>query len=119
MAFLLITIILFVFSLCLLFHYILPTVQRYRQLLKEFQNITFLSLSKIPLIGNLHHFDKRPYMLFRLVCRLAKQAQDQNKGLFCLWIGIRPRLFLCSGQGLEVDFTSNYIHFYIYYFSSF
>ena len=98
----LLTIIALLFPVLLILYYIISALQRYKHLVKDYQNITFLSLSKIPIIGNVHHFDKRPHLVFNLICRLAKQAQDQNKGLFCLWIGMTPRLFLCSGEGLEV-----------------
>ena len=102
MALPLLTIIALLSPVLLILYYIISALQRYKRLVKDYQNITFLSLSKIPIIGNVHHLDKQPHLVFNLLCQLAKQAQDKNKGLFCLWIGMTPRLFLCSGQGLEV-----------------
>jgi len=101
--------------LCLLLllaiiYYILPPLQRHKRLLQDYRNISFLPLSSIPFIGNLHQFDKRPHVFFRLICQLAKQSQDQGKGLFCIWFGITPRLLLCSAQGLEV-YISNHFYF--------
>lgn len=83
-------------------YYLFPIFRRHRQLLKDYRNISPLPLSSIPLIGNLHQFDKRQPVFFQLLCRLAKQCQDQGTGLFCLWTGMVPRLFLCSSEGLEV-----------------
>jgi hypothetical protein len=98
----LLSIIVLLFLLFLILYHIISALLERNRLLKDYQNISFLSLSPIPFIGNVHHFDKRSHVVFQLFCQLAKQAQDQNKGLFCFWFGLKPRLFLCSGQGLEV-----------------
>lgn len=102
MSFLLPIILISLLLLLIFVKYVAPILQRHRQLLKDYRNISFLPLSSIPFVGNLHQFDKRSAVFFQLLCRLTKQCQDQNQGLFCLWFGISPRLFLCSGQGLEV-----------------
>ena len=86
----------------LIVHYIYPFFRRRQQLLKDYRNITPLPLSSIPLIGNLHLFDKRQPVFFRLLCQLSKQCQDEGTGLFCLWFAVTPRVFLCSGEGIEV-----------------
>ncbi len=100
MIILLTTIIALIFILIAKF--ILPLLIRHSQLQKDYRNITLLPLSSIPFIGNVHQFDKRPYVFFQLLIRLAKESQDQNKGVFCLWCGIWPTIFLCTGEGLEV-----------------
>ncbi|CAF4585304.1 unnamed protein product [Rotaria sp. Silwood1] len=84
----------------------LPILLRHKRLQKDYKNISFLPLSPIPLIGNIPQFDKQHHVFFQLLCRLAKQSQDEGKGLFCIWLGITPRIFLCSGQGLE-SFINN------------
>ena len=96
-------------------YYMLPVFQRHQQLLKEYKNISLLPLSFISFIGNLRQIDKRHEVFFRLLCQLAKQAQNQGQGLFCLWIGMSPRIFLCSGEGLEVN-TSNYFYMKLFSF---
>ncbi|CAF3843724.1 unnamed protein product [Rotaria sordida] len=83
-----------------------PVLLRHKQLQKDYKNISLLPLSSIPLIGNIPQFDKQHHVFFQLLCRLAKQSQDEGKGLFCIWLGITPRIFLCSGQGLE-SFINN------------
>ncbi len=100
MIILLTTIIALIFILIAKF--ILPLLIRHSQLQKDYRNITLLPLSSIPFVGNLNQFDKRPHVFLQLVFRLAKESQDQNKGVFCLWCGIWPMIFLCTGQGLEV-----------------
>ncbi len=105
------------FLLLAIVYYILPVYQRYKQLVKEYRNITFLPLSSVPFLGNIHQFDKRPHVLFQMVCQLTKQCQDQGTGLFCLWYGYRPRVFLCSARGLEVG-TLKYFYFKILSFPS-
>jgi hypothetical protein len=82
--------------------FILPILIRYSQLKKDYQNISPLPLSSIPFVGNVHQFDKRTYVFYELITRLAKECQDQNKGVFCLWYTIKPMIILCSGKGLEV-----------------
>jgi hypothetical protein len=91
-----------ILTLVVIVKFVLPILIRYSQLQKDYRNITLLPLSSIPFIGNLHQFDKRPHVLCQLLLRLAKESQDQNKGAFCLWCGIWPMIFLCTGQGLEV-----------------
>jgi hypothetical protein len=98
---LLLTIIV-VLILIVIIKFVLPILIRHSQLQKEYRNITLLPLSSIPFMGNLHQFDKRPHVFFQSLLRQAKESQDQNKGVFCLWCGIWPTIFLCTGEGLEV-----------------
>ncbi len=89
-------------SLLLIVNYILPIFKQHSQLQKDYRNITLLSLSSIPFIGNLHLIDKRPHVFFQLLCRMSKLCQDQEKGIFCLWYALWPMIFLCTAKGLEV-----------------
>lgn len=103
--------------LLIIIYYILPVYQRYKQLMKDYRNISYLPISSIPLVGNLHKFDKQSHVFFQQLCQSAKQCQEQGKGVFCIWIGITPRLFLCSGRGLEVVLFKCF-EFKIHFFSS-
>jgi hypothetical protein len=94
--------ILVVLLFILIVKWVLPNWKRHSQLLKDYQNISVLPLSPIPFVGNVHQFDKRTYMFYKLVFRLAKECQDQDKGLFCIWYTLSPIIFLCSAKGLEV-----------------
>jgi hypothetical protein len=38
----------------------------------------------------------------QLLCRMSKQSQDQDKGIFCLWYALWPMTFICTAKGLEV-----------------
>ena len=96
------TILIVCLLLLLIVHYIYPFFRRHQQLLKDYQNITLLPVAFIPWIGNLHQIDKRPSVFFQFLIRLGKQCQDLGTGLFCLWVGTTPRVFLCSSEGLEV-----------------
>ncbi len=93
--------------------FILPQLIRHSQLQKHYRSISPLPLSPIPFIGNLHQSDRRMYVFYELLLQLAKECQNQNKGVFCIWSAMRPVIFLCSGQGLEVYtfsiFSSNTI----------
>lgn len=102
MALLLTVVIFWLFILLAAVYYVVPALLQHKRLVKEYRNISFLSLSSIPFVGNIHLIDKRPDVFFQFLCQLAKQAQDKNKGLFCLWYSLWPMVFICSGQGLEV-----------------
>jgi len=102
MLLLLTTIIAFLLLLLIIVNYVLPVLKRHSQLQKDYRNISFLPLSSIPFVGNLHLIDQRPYVFFQLLCRMAKVCQDQDKGIFCLWYALWPMTFLCTGKGLEV-----------------
>jgi hypothetical protein len=91
-----------VLILIVIVKFISPILIRYSQLQKDYQNITLLPLSPIPYIGNAHQFNKPPHIATELLIRLAKECQDQNKGAFCIWFGLWPKVVLCSGKGLEV-----------------
>lgn len=95
-------IIIFLLLLFVFVNYILPVFKRHSQLQKDYQNISFLPLSSIPFLGNLHLIDKRPHVFYQLLCRMAKECQDQDKGIFCLWYALWPMTFLCTAKGLEV-----------------
>jgi hypothetical protein len=86
----------------LIVKYILPILTRHSQLQKDYQNISFLPLSSIPFVGNLHLIDKRPDVFFRLLCRMSRECQNLDKGIFCLWYALWPMTFLCTAKGLEV-----------------
>ncbi len=101
MVFLLTITIVFLLVLAVVY-YILPVLLQHRKLQNEYRNISLLPISSIPFVGNTVQINKEPPVFFRIICQLAKQCQDQGKGLFCLWYTLWPMLFLCSGQGLEV-----------------
>jgi hypothetical protein len=86
----------------LIVKWILPIFKRHSQLQKDYQNISLLPVSSIPFVGNVHQFDKKTYIFYKLILQLAKQCQDQDKGLFCIWLSLSPVIFLCSAKGLEV-----------------
>ncbi len=86
----------------LILKYVLPILKRHSQLQKDYENISLLPLSSVPFVGNVHQFDKRTYIFYKLLFRLGQECQDQGKGLFCIWYTIWPMIFLCSGKGLEV-----------------
>lgn len=86
----------------LVVYYVYPFFRRREQLLKDYRTITPLPFSSIPFLGNLHLFDKRRHVFFQFLCQLSKQSQDQGSGLFCLWFGVAPRVFVCSGEGIKV-----------------
>ena len=109
MALPLTVIVLFLFLFLIILYYLVPILVRYRRLQKDYRNITFLPLSAIPFVGNLHQLDPRPHIFFQLICQLSKESQDQGKGLFCLWYTLWPMVFLCSGQGLEVSILNSFI----------
>ena len=111
MLLLLTIIIVLVFPI--LVKFIVPILVRHSQLQKDYKNITLLPLSPIPFVGNLHKFDKRPDGFFELLCRMSKECQNQDKGLFCLWYAFWPVVFLCSGKGLEV--RTNFINLFMFY----
>jgi hypothetical protein len=92
-------------------NYVWPVFGRYLQLRKDFRTITLLPLSFIPFVGNLHHFDRRPYVFLQSIYRLAKECQNQNKGLFCIWYSLKPILILCSAKGLEVIINTYHLFF--------
>ena len=82
---------------------ILPLWRRHLQLRKDYQNITPLPISRIPFVGHIRHLNLEPHLGLQLACKLSKECQDQNKGLFCLWYSIWPMVLICSGRGLEVS----------------
>ena len=86
----------------IVFKFILPFVTRHSQLQQDYQNITLIPVSSIPFLGHLSYLNEQPRDVFQLVCRLSKECQDQDKGLFCLWYAMWPATFLCSAKGLEV-----------------
>ena len=97
-----------IFLFLIIVKFILPKLIDHSQLQKEYRSISLLPLSPIPFVGNLHQFDKRTYVFYELNLRLAKECQHQNKGVYCLWASMRPMIFLCSGQGLEVNTFSTF-----------
>ncbi len=90
----------------LILKYVLPILKRQSQLRKDYQNISFLPLSSIPFVGNLHKFDKQPYDFFQLLCRISKLCQEQDTGIFCLWYSLWPVTVICTAKGLEVCIDS-------------
>jgi hypothetical protein len=86
----------------LILKYVLPILKRHSQLRKDYQNISFLPLSSIPFVGNLHKLDKQPYDFFQLLCRISKLCQEQDKGIFCIWYSLWPVTVICTAKGLEV-----------------
>jgi hypothetical protein len=109
----LLLIITVVLILIVIVKFISPILIRHSQLQKDYQNITLLPLSSIPFIGNLHFIDKRSHIVSQLFLRLAKECQEQNKGVYCFWFGLRPTIILCSEKGLEV------FHNFIFVFTNF
>lgn len=114
-------VILVALLLILIFKYISPYWKQYLKLNRDYQNISLLPISPIPFIGNIHQFDKRTYMFFKLLTHLSRECQEQGKGLYCVWYSIHPMIFLCSGKGLEVLGSyhlvlpfSSFIHLDIY-----
>ncbi len=86
----------------LILKYVLPILKRHSQLRKDYENISFLPLSSIPFVGNVHQLGKQPHDFFLLLCRMSKLCQEQDKGIFCLWFSLWPMTFLCTAKGLEV-----------------
>jgi hypothetical protein len=86
----------------LIVKWILPIFKRHSQLQKDYQNISLLPVSLIPFVGNVHQIDKKASIFYKLLFQLAKQCQDQDKGLFCIWLSLSPTIFLCTSKGLEV-----------------
>jgi hypothetical protein len=101
MVLLLATIIGFLLILVVLI-YVLPFIKRHSQLQKDYRNISFLPLSPIPFVGNLHVIDQDPPAFFQLLRRMSDICQQQDKGIFCLWYSIWPMIFVCTAKGLEV-----------------
>ncbi len=101
MGLLLISVIV-VLLILIVWSYVRPILKRHSQLQNDYRNISFLPISSIPFVGNLHLIDNRQYVFFQLICRLSKMCQEQDKGLFCLWYSIWPMVFLCTGKGMEV-----------------
>ena len=87
----------------LIFKYVLPYWKQYLELKKDYETISPLPISPIPFVGNVHQFDKRTYMFLKLFVRLAREYQEQGKGVYCIWYSIWPMIVLCSGKGLEVS----------------
>ena len=84
-------------------YYLVPILVRRRKLRRDYQNVSFLPLSRIPLVGNLHQFDKRQHVFSHLLLQMAKECQQQGKGVFCLWYSLWPMIFACTGQSLAVQ----------------
>jgi hypothetical protein len=110
---LLLTIIFILLSIILV-KFGLPIWRRHSQLQKDYRSITLLPTSSIPFIGNLKDMRVPQYALFRLCCKLSKECQDRDKGLFCFWYSLWPMLIVCSGRGLEVSrfYFFKTIHFF-------
>ena len=94
-------------TICALFivvivYYLVPIFVKRQKLGRDYQNIPSLPLSRIPLVGNLHQFDKRQHLFSRLLLQMAVECQQQGKGIFCLWYSIWPMIFACTGESLAV-----------------
>ena len=104
-------VIIVILLLLLTVKFVVSILLRYSQLSKDYRDISLLPLSPIPCVGNLHLIDKRQYMFYRLIFQLAQECQNQDKGVYCIWLAWSPLVFLCSGKGLEVstllEFLSN------------
>ena len=94
-----------IFSVCIF----LLSIRLLRSLLyrtvylrKIYRNITPLSISWIPFVGNFHHIRKGGVTYYKLLLRLSSEAQQQTKGIFCIWYALLPIVFLSSHNGLEV-----------------
>ena len=83
-------------------YFVTSHLVRHARLQKDYRTISYLPISRIPFVGNLHQIDKEQHLFLRLLLRLANECQQQQKGLFCLWLSIWPNIFLCTGEGLEV-----------------
>ena len=83
-------------------YYLVSILVKRQKLGRDYQNIPSLPLSRIPLVGNLHQFDKRQHVFSRLLLQMATECQQQGKGLFCLWFSFWPIIFACTGQSLAV-----------------
>lgn len=90
------------FSILLLIYLFRSPLIRTHQLRKEYENITSLPISSMPLIGNVHQFGKTGAEFYQLLLRLSAQCQEEKKGVFCLWYSTIPMIFLSSHEGLEV-----------------
>jgi hypothetical protein len=97
------TITFLTFVLLTIVHYILSVFLKYRQLLKEYRNISLLSGSCIRFIGNLHQIAKLPNVFFQLICRLVKQSQVQSNDLFLSLVFIMTNGVLSCSRLLEVN----------------
>ena len=83
-------------------YYLVPILVKRQKLGRDYQNIPSLPLSRIPLVGNIHQLDKRQHVFSRLLLQMAKECQQQGKGIFCLWYSFKPMIFACTGQSLAV-----------------
>ncbi len=98
--------------------FIRPILVRYGQLQKDYKSISFLPLSSIPFVGNLHVMDKQPHLFCQLLCRMSIECQKQGKGIFCLWYSIWPLIFFCEAKGIEVGTFYYYFSRYIFSLSN-
>ena len=103
--------------LILIVKWVLPILKRHSQLQKDYQNISPLSLSPIPFAGNLHHFDKETHIFYKQVLQWAKQCQEEDKGIFCIWYTVVPIIFICSAKGLEVMILYLLMEFHFFPYS--
>ena len=91
--------------------------RKFIQLRQEYRTVSFLPVSSIPFIGNVHQLGKNGSDFYRLLHRISSESQKEKKGMFCLWFSIRPIIFLCSGDGLEVCpkliFSLRHLSFFI------
>ena len=83
-------------------YYMVAMLVKRQKLGRDYQNIPSLPLTRIPLVGNLHQFDKRQHVFSHLLLQMATGCQQQGKGLFCLWYSLWPMIFACTGQSLAV-----------------
>jgi hypothetical protein len=102
MVLLLTIIIVFLLLLLIIVNYVWSLLARHAQLQKDYRSVSFLPISTIPFVGNLHLIDRQPPVFFQLLCRLSKECQKKDKGVFCLWYAVWPMTFICSANGLEV-----------------
>jgi hypothetical protein len=103
--------VIFVLLILFIAYYLVPILVRHVKLRRDYRTIPTLPISLIPFVGNLHQFDKRQYVFSRLLLQMAKECQQQDKGIFCLWYSLRPMIFLCTGRSLEVSVHSTFLLF--------
>ncbi|CAF3258747.1 unnamed protein product [Rotaria socialis] len=100
MVFLASSIISIIFFLFIVY-YLVPVWMKHIRLRRDYRNITYLPISRVPFVGNIHQFDKRSHVFSSLLVRLAKLCQQQQEqGCFCLWYSVWPMIFACTGQNL-------------------
>ena len=90
------------FTVVFIVYYAVAILVKRQKLERDYQNIPSLPLSRIPLVGNIHQLDKRQHVFSRLLLQMARECQQQGKGLFCLWYSLWPMIFACTGQSIAV-----------------